>query len=302
MISKQIKADLTLLLITVVWGSTFVLMKNALDDIPTLKFLSIRFSVAFIALILIFNRKLLKVNRRSLFYSCILGTLLYGGLGFQVAGLNYTAASKSAFITGLSVVLVPIFSAFILKKMPKLPAVIGVGLAFIGMVLLTSGISLSFNFGDFLTLLAAVCLAFHIIFIDKFTNSEDSIILGVFQIGFAAAISIIVAFIFEVRPVIYSGDVIVAILVTAIPATALALVVQTVVQKFTSPTHTALIFIAEPVFGAIFAFLIPNELGLRETLSIQGIIGCGLILLGMLISEIDLNSFLLKSILALKKE
>ncbi|MGE4283346.1 MAG: DMT family transporter [Clostridia bacterium] len=287
--NRQLKADLVLLAITFVWGSTFVLMKNALSDIPTLKFMALRFSVAFISLIILFNKRLLKINRRSLLYSFIMGILLYGGLTLQAAGLNYTTASKSAFITGLSVVLVPVLSAIILRKMPKTSAVIGVGLAFTGMIMLTSDASLSFNFGDLLTLLAAFCFALEIIFIDKFTNIEDPVILGVLQVGFAALFSTAIALIIKSPAIVYSENVILAILITAIPATALALVAQSVVQKFTSPTHTALVFAAEPVFGALFASLIPNTLGIRELLPIQGILGCGLILFGMLIAELSID-------------
>ncbi|WHH60247.1 DMT family transporter [Petroclostridium sp. X23] len=293
MMNKQIKADLILLMIAITWGSTFVLMKNALSDIPTLKFIALRFSVAFISLVLIFNKTLLKINIRSLVLSLILGILLCGGLTLQVAGLNYTTASKSAFITGLSVILVPVFSAIILKKIPKAASMLGVGLALTGLVMLTSDTTLSFNFGDFLTLLAALCFAFQIILIDKFTNMEDSIILGIFQVGFAALFSVLVLFVYKTSPVAYTGNVIIAILVTAIPATALALVAQTCVQKYTSPTRTALIFAAEPVFGAVFAYLIPNEMGIREILPIQGVLGCILILLGMLISELNIRKMII---------
>lgn len=306
--NKQVKADFVLLCITLVWGSTFVLMKNALTDIPTLTFLMLRFTVAFATLIVLLNIRLLKVNKRVLLYSFIVGSLLCCGLLLQVAGLNYTSASKSAFITGLSVILVPIFSAIILKKKPEIQAVIGVALAFTGMSLLSSGPASSFNIGDFLTLLAAFCFAFQIIYIDKFTREENSVLLGVYQIGFAAMFSI--AFyllfmnlgpalfpnvkLFHLPPVEYSGSVILAIAVTAVPATALALVGQTVVQKNTTPTHTALIFSMEPVFGALFAYLIPNEHGIREVLSIQGMIGCGLILLGMLLAELRFGRFYLR--------
>ncbi|MCX7922638.1 MAG: DMT family transporter [Clostridia bacterium] len=285
--SKQFKADLLLLVIAMVWGSSFTLMKNILDDIPPFAFLSLRFAIAAVVLVIIFYKKLKLITPKALMYGFILGTILFGGMALQVNGLKYTTASNSAFITGLSLVMVPLVSAVFLRKKPGMTSVIGVVLAAVGLFFLT-GISLgdfNLNKGDLLTLLCAMCFTFHIIFVDRFTTKEDATVLAILQVVFAALMSTaewgrsgFAAFEFNM-PVVGT------LLVTGVLGTALAYTGQVMVQKFTSPTHTALIFTAEPVFGAIFALLIPNSQGFTEHLALNTVIGCIMILLGMLVSE-----------------
>ncbi len=284
--SKQIKADLLLLLITVIWGSSFTLMKNVLVHIPSFAYLSLRYLVALAILAVIFHRKFRGINARSLIHGFLLGIMMVGGMGFQVTGLYWTTASNSAFITGTSVVFVPVVSTLFLKKRPEWNSVIGVVLAFAGLFFLSGGLDFRFNFGDFLTLLCAFCWTFHIILIDRFTENADPELLSMLQIGFAALMFCIIWGIFEPEPVTINGPVVVTLLITGVFGTALAYAGQTIVQKFTTPTHTALIFSAEPVFGAVFALLIPAPDGSTEKLTMTTVAGCLLILVGMLISEL----------------
>jgi drug/metabolite transporter (DMT)-like permease len=283
--SKQIRADLFLLAITAIWGSSFILMKNVLQHIPAFAYLSLRFIIASVVLVVIFHRSFRHMNRRALKYGCIIGLMLFGGMALQVSGLYYTTASNSAFITGLNVVMVPVVSAMLLKKKPDRSSVAGVALAFAGLFFLTGGLDFHFNLGDFLTLLCAVCFTLQIIFIDKFTNDQDPALLSVIQIAFSGILYTGVWLFVDFKPVVWNTSVVITLLITGILGTALAFAGQTIVQRFTSPTHTALIFTAEPVFGAVFAALIPNVLGMTETFKLHTLIGCALILAGMLISE-----------------
>jgi drug/metabolite transporter (DMT)-like permease len=146
-----------------------------------------------------------------------------------------------------------------------------------------------FNIGDFLTLLCAVCFAMQIILIDKYTRSEDAELLSLIQIAFAALLYSGVWLVIDFKPIEINLPVIFTLFVTGVLGTALAYAVQNVVQKDTSPTHTALIFTAEPVFAAVFALLIPNSAGVTETLKLNTIIGCVLILLGMLACEVKIG-------------
>lgn len=283
---KKIRADLSLLSIAAFWGLSFPLMKNVLNYISSFSYLSLRFIIAGIVLTGVFNRKLKAINKKALLYGCMVGLMLFGGMALQVSGLYYTTASKSAFITGLCVIMVPVVSAMLLKKKPDASAIIGVALALAGLFFLVGGLDFSFNKGDFLTFLCAVCFTFHIILIDRFTRECDAEILATLQIIAAAIFFTIVWFIFDKQVMAFSAVTIYTILFTGVLGTALAFAVQTIAQKYTSPTHTVLILITEPVFGAIFAILLPHTLGGGETLQLHTAVGCALILMGMITCEL----------------
>lgn len=287
--SKQIKADLLLLTITIIWGASFTLMKNVLQHIPAFAYLSLRFIIATVVLAAIFYKKFRLMNSRALIYGGIIGLMLFGGMALQVRGLYYTTASNSAFITGLNVVMVPVVSAVFLRKRPGLSSIMGVILAFIGLFFLSGGVNFSFNIGDFLTFLSAICFTLQIIFIDKFTSDQDPALLAIIQIGFAAILYTAIWLFVDFKPVVFDGTVVMTLAVTGVLGTALAFAGQNIVQRFTSPTHTALVLTAEPLFGAVFAMLIPNSYGLTEVLKLSTIVGCILILTGMLLSELKIE-------------
>ena len=134
---KQIWADVLLLLVTVIWGSTFVMVKDAVSAYPVFPFIAIRFAFATVALLAFAWKHLASLGWRGWGAGALIGLCLFAGYGFQTAGLQQTSASKTGFITGLSVVLVPILSAVLLRKMPSVGAVIGVALATVGLAFLT---------------------------------------------------------------------------------------------------------------------------------------------------------------------
>lgn len=281
----QLKADLALLLVTVGWGASFILTKNALADLPTFNFLAIRFLLAFVIGLGLFSSRLKNLNRRTLISSGIVGSVLFAGYALQTIGLHFTTTSKSAFITGFSVVLVPLITALFLRKRPETPAVIGSAMALIGIGLLTLDGNLTVNIGDTLTMIAAIGFALHIIAVGHFTSGCDSLMLGVFQIGVVGFLSLLTSLVVE-KPVIPGmGPVWINILLLSVFCTAGAFIVQSVAQQYTTATHTALIYSGEPVFAAIFGYFI-----MSEVLSGQGLIGAALILGGMLAAELDLKS------------
>lgn len=289
----RIVADAILLFVTMIWGSSFILMKNTIVTLHPLAFLTIRFVLAAIVVVLIFHKNLKLINKKELIYGSIIGFFLFLGMVLQVIGLKYTYASKSAFITGLTVILVPLFTSLIYKAIPKSNVLIGVGLAFLGLCLLNGAKLSQFNLGDFLTLIADLGFVFQIIFIDIFTSKKDinTVNLSIVQLVSAAIFYIIFSQIYRVS--IFGLELtaisIMTILITGILGTALAFTAQVFVQKYTTPTHTALIFSAEPVFGAIFSALIPSYNNTVEILPLISYIGCGLILIGMIIAEINFN-------------
>lgn len=279
--TKQLKADLSLLLVTVVWGTTFVITKNALSHIETFNFLAIRFIIAFITSSLLFYKNMKNITKQTLTYGAIIGIILFLGYSLQTIGLNYTTASKSGFITGFSVIIVPIVSAIILKRAPQKSTIIGVILAIIGLGFMTLNSSLIPNIGDFFTLIAAFFFAFHILSVERYTSDVDSISLAIIQIGVVGIVSLIISLSFESFSIPTRTDTWIGILITSILATSGAYIIQNTMQKFTSATHTALIYTAEPVFSAIFAFIL-----LQEIMSHQAIFGSVLILTGMILGEI----------------
>lgn len=279
--SKQLKSDLILLFVTMIWGTTFIIVKNAVKLVPVYNFLFLRFLVAFLVLAAIYFKKLKTIDMRTLIISSIIGIMLFAGFALQTTGLKYTSASKSGFITGFSVVLVPMLEAVLLKAKPSKSSIAGIILAVVGLGFLTTNIEFSINFGDFLTLLCAVAFAMQIVLIAKYAPSIDTYSLAIVQIAVVAALSGLFSILFEKPFIPASFNTWSAILITGILATAFALVAQNAMQANTSATHAALIFSLEPVFSAIAAFLIAGEV-----MSFRAIIGAILMFTGIILSEI----------------
>lgn len=289
---KSTLADLSLLAVTFVWGTTFVLVQNAVNILPPHTFNAIRFFMASVFLFLLiigfYREQFHKVSGKMLLSGIILGIWLYCGYAFQTIGLLYTTSSKAGFITGLSVVMVPLFALLLLKQRPKWPAVVGVSAAAVGLYLLTLSDSLTINRGDFLVLLCAVSFALQIIFTGKYAPNYPSMALSLIQISTVSVLSAISALMMEDwhkafdHHTLLQPAVIWALLITAIPATALAFLAQTICQKFTTPTHVALIFSMEPVFAAFASFFWTNEV-----LGFRAFSGCILIFIGMILSELQ---------------
>jgi len=285
--TKQLKADLSLLCVTVVWGSSFFLMKDSLNSLSTFNLLAIRFIIAFLFSCIVFYKTLKEADKDTVKYGFMIGVILFAGYAIQTMGLNYTTASKSAFITGSSVVLVPLLSSMLLKSIPEKRVVFGAISAFIGLGLISLNDKLGINIGDILTFVAAIFYSFHIIAVGKYTVKVNSVALAVIQVGVVGVLSLAFSFVFE-EPIIPIGSrVWLNILILSLLCTAGAFIVQNVAQKYTTPTHTALIYTAEPVFAAIFSYFL-----LGEVLSPRGFIGGILILLGMIVAEVDFNLFL----------
>lgn len=287
--TKKLKADVLLLTITIFWGASFPLMKMVLEYLPAFAYLSLRFLLAAILLMVIYHKRLKYITFKTVFRGSIIGLFMFGGMAFQVNGLFTTTASNSGFITGLNVVMVPVISAILLKKKPDRASIFGVIIAFAGLFLLSGGITLNFNIGDLLTFLCSICWAFQIIFNDKYNSHEEAPLLAIMQVGFTGLVSTGIWLALDFKPMVFNSTAISILLVTSVLGTALAFGGQVIAQKDTTPTHTALIFTAEPVFAAVFAMLIPNSQGKTETLGIVAAAGCALILAGMLLSELKLG-------------
>lgn len=280
--TQRNKANFALLGVAMVWGSSFVLSKDTLNHLQTFNFLALRFLLSGAICSILFYRNMLTLTKRTLLHGTIIGTVLFFAYALWAYGLNFTSASKSGFIIGFAVVIVPMLSAVILKKMPPTPSIAGAFVAVAGLAMLSLDGGTALHKGDLLTLAAAFMFALHIITIGQFTLTADSIALAVVQISVVGILSLPVTLIWE-SPVIPIGtQVWLNLSLLIVLCTAVAYIVMNHMQKYTSPTHTALIFTTEPVFAAFFAFLL-----LGETLNLRGFIGSIFILSGMIISELN---------------
>jgi drug/metabolite transporter (DMT)-like permease len=275
--------DFSLIGVALIWGTTFVLVKQALADVSTLLFLTIRFALATAALALIFRKRFRGANLGHSFRAgLIAGICLFTGYVLQTFGLKYTSASKTGFITGLYIPLVPLFSSLVYKKTPRTPEVLGIMAAFAGMALMTiQGDILDINGGDLLVAGCAVAYAFHILVLGRFAGSADVGVLTVAQIATGMFIGASTCWWAEPLRVQWTPAVWIALGVTSLLATALAFSVQTWAQRYSSPTRTALIFSLEPVFAWATSYLVAGEV-----LSRRGTVGAGLILAGILLVEL----------------
>ena len=279
------QSDLALATICLVWGATFVLVKNALADASTLLFLAMRFGVAVIALAIMFSFRRgwrAVLNRGPVLPGVLAGCCLFGGYFLQTEGLKYTTPGKSGFLTGLYIVLVPILSALVLRRPPKPVEVVGVALGSAGMALMTvSGDALHVNFGDALTLGCAFLYAIHILLLAHFSTRMTVERLTLLQIATCAVLATTTFPFFErvhLRP---SATLWFAVAVTSLLATALAFTLMTWAQQFTAPARAAVIFSLEPVFALATSLLAgAEEVGLRA------LAGAACILTGILVVEL----------------
>jgi drug/metabolite transporter (DMT)-like permease len=290
-------ADISLLLVALIWGATFVLVQNAIAFLEPFSFNGIRFIIASILLgfwLILFERSQIKLCSWKLIFSgMFMGIWLFIGYAAQTIGLLYTTSSKAGFITGLCVVLVPLFSIFLLKQRPGINAIMGVITATLGLYLLTMTDTSSLNVGDGLVFICAIAFAMQIIITGKYSSSFPSLLLTVVQLSTVAILSTLSAFIFEdwklaFQPeVLLKGSVLSALMITSIFATAFAFLAQTAFQKYTTATRVALIFAMEPVFAAVTAYFWANE-----RLTYSAVFGCLFIFAGMILAETPIKKII----------
>ncbi|MGD2250467.1 MAG: DMT family transporter [Candidatus Methanofastidiosia archaeon] len=274
-------SDTALLVVAFVWGLTFVMVKESLYYISPFKFLFYRFSLSFILLLGISGKKLRHINTYIIKYGLFIGVALFLGYGFQTVGLQYTTPANAGFITGLSVVIVPFLSLILLRFKPGIYSIAGVACAFFGLFFLSFH-NYEMNIGDFLVLLCAVSFAMHIVLVGKYAPVHDPVLLTTVQIGMVAVLSGI----FSInQESVLNTTVIQALIITALFATVFAFLIQNMAQKHTPPTRAAVIFAMEPVFAAVCSYVLINEV-----FTVRKIVGCVLILVGMLITEIKADN------------
>jgi drug/metabolite transporter (DMT)-like permease len=275
-------ADFSLSLVAVIWGSTFIVVKQAVEVVPVFSFLFLRFLLAGLLLVLPLAPRLKRMNRHVLRDGLVLGTLLFLAFATQTLGLARTPATTTAFITSLYVVFVPILASLILKKRTRREAVIGVILSTVGLALITLQGKFTLSSGELLVLLCAFLYGIHIILIDRYSRRNDFALLTLVQVSVVAILSLASSLLVEPRTIPERLDprLISALVVTSVFATVLAFGIQTGMQKYTTPTKAAILFTLEPVSAAFFSYWLGGEL-LRP----RQYLGALLILLAVIVSE-----------------
>lgn len=281
---KEYIADFALFMVAIMWGLSFIIMKNALAVIEVFNLLGIRFIAAALICMVIFFKQFRTIDLVTIKRGIFIGFFLFAGYAVQTYGLNFTTASKSAFITGFTVVLVPVLTPIIMKQFPGISEIMAAIIAFIGIgcLSLTGDIN-SINKGDVLTLLGAFAFAFQIILIGKFAKTSNNINSAIVQIAFVGVLSTIISLLLGTFTIQHQPNTWGAVLFLSVFCTAYSFVVQNMAQKHTTPARTSLIFTFEPVSAPIFAYFL-----LGEVLTPLGMFGAVLVILGMLLSELDL--------------
>jgi drug/metabolite transporter (DMT)-like permease len=290
-VRKEVLAHLGLLFVAFIWGTTFVIVQNAIALVEPFTFNAVRFLLAGCILFIILRLRPAKESKQPIAPGILIGFFLFSGYLFQTFGLLYTTSSKAGFLTGLSIVMIPVFSFLFLRQKTGLFAILGVVVATIGLFLLTADNSFSFNKGDILVLCCAVSFAVHILINGKYSRQFTPLFLSTVQVLAVGIFSSLCAFFFEDWHHLFSISLwtnvsfCFALLLTAVFATSLAFFIQTAAQTHTSPTRVAIILSMEPVFAALTGVLAANE-----KLTATAIIGCACILLGMIFAELPSKS------------
>jgi drug/metabolite transporter (DMT)-like permease len=282
---RKVKVNALLVLVTMIWGSTFLIVQHTLTLTGPFTFLALRFSIGAIVLGAIFHKRLARITSAEIIMGSIIGLFLFATYALQTTGLQYISSSKAGFISGLYVPLVAILAVPVLHQKPTLGSMLGVALSLTGIILISLNKSFQFTFGlgEMLVLGCAVTSALHIIFISKFSPRVDAINLALVQIAFTALLSFIAMPIarepFVMPPLPVWGSA----LFMGVAATAFALAVMNRAQQFVSSTQATLIYALELVWVGMLGYVAGDQL------SLYGWIGCGFILLGMVAGELRLT-------------
>ena len=292
--STSQSATLGVFFVAFIWGVEFVLIHNAIAILEPHSFNFVRFGVASLSiwLCMLYRKRPTRLNRTMVMHGCSLGVLLYLGFTLQTFGLLYTTVSNCAFITSLSVVLVPIIAFFLLGDHLRWPTIIGVGVATIGLYFLTAAGNVPFNLGDSLTLIGATMFALHIVYTAKYSRKHEVLHLTLLQLATVSVLSFGSALVTEDwqqllnTSIILDTNVLSAMFVASILGTSLAIFIQTLAQTHLSSTRVALIFSLEPVFASCAAFLV-----LHEQLPAAAGFGAAMILAGIVFAELPSKKY-----------
>lgn len=256
----KLGAKIALFGATLIWGSSFLIVKNSMDVMQPHMLLAFRFTIAGLLLCIIFRKRLSRLNKDYFIKGGILGTFLFLAYSLQTIGITDTTPGKNAFLTAIYCVIVPFLFWAVDKKKPDKYNIIAAFISIIGIGLVSLNGDLSIRMGDAFTLAGGVVYAAHIVAVAKFSGDRDPILLTILQFGYAAVYSWIIGLGFEELPTVWTAASISSLIYLAVFATAIALLCQNIGQKYTHPAPAAIIMSLESVFGVLFSVLFYHEI------------------------------------------
>ncbi len=293
---KEFKAELILLLLTVLWGGTFALIKSAIVHVSPFMFVTVRFGFASLIFLPFAWKHLKGLSAQQMKDGFWIGFWFFLGFILQTIGLQYTTASKSAFITGTFVVFTPLAQTIIERRPPSLVNTIGIGIVAVGIIFLSGGdsdimsvvteLGETFNFGDFLTLLCAMSFGIYIVWLDVISKRNHYMYTTFSQLAFTAVTAIVLMPFchftgIETIRFDFNFDVIGALLYTTLFATLFNVTMMTKYQKEVVPVKAAIIYSFEPIFASVIAFIL-----LGEQFTKMGLTGAAIIFGGLVFTEV----------------
>lgn len=283
--SKRAWGRTGLIIMTIIWGTSFAINDIALVTFSPYQLLALRFGLAFILMATIFHKQLKHITKATLLKGTVMGLLLYTAYVFQTVALVYTTPSKNAFLTAFNVVLVPIIGLIVFKNKLKMKIIVGAIFSLTGVGIMSLNKLSNINLGDVLTLICALFFALQIIYTANYVKKENVFALNTIQMGMAAVCSILMVA-FRSEPWNFADSTAnISILYLGVFCTMIAFMLQTASQRYTTDSEAAIILSMESVFGMIFSVIIVNEV-----LTGRIILGAAFILLGVLIVELNLSS------------
>lgn len=280
---RKLLAALGIIATTMIWGSSFVVMKNSVDLVPPAWLLAIRFTAAALVGGIVFHKNLLRMNRDTVFCGMLLGLAINVSYLFQTYGIKYTTASKNAFITTLYVIIVPFLHWMATKKRPSFHHLLAAVIAVAGLALLSLEGDLSIQYGDFLTLLCGIGFAVHMVLIDRFTLKHDTVALTILQLASAAVINWILAPFLDGPmdvSVLRDMGLWAGIFYLAVFCSMIGFLLQNLGQKILNANTASVLLSLESVFGAIFSVWL-----LHEVMTTRMLAGCALMFGAVILSQ-----------------
>lgn len=268
---------------TLIWGSSFVVLKNTLDSVPVFLLLAVRFLVAAALLAVVFHGRLAGLGKDCVFYGAVMGLLLLAAYCVQTFGLAGTTPGKNAFLTAVYCVIVPFFSWAVTRVRPDKYNLAAALLCIAGIGLVSLSGDLTMTPGDALTLLSGFFYAAHIVCVSRFSKRHDIITLTVLQFAVTGAGALLLALLFE-RPLTIPLQAAPGLAYLSVVSTALALLFQNIGQKYTEPAAASVLLSLEAPFGVLFSLLFYGELPTGRMLA-----GFALIFAAVICSETKLE-------------
>lgn len=282
---RTIAGDIMMLAATMIFGAMTIFSKQILAELDVFNMVALRFLIAFVVCFVVFHRRYLKMDKATAVHSAVLGTFLFISYLCMVIGCKYTTASNAGFMMSLVAFFTPIIVWVQEHKRPTRRQTASIFITLLGVGLMCLSGTLTLNKGDLVCIMSAFFYAFQMLYTERYANQHDPIVLGTFQLIFVSVFGFIFSFLLEDNfglPVSAAGWG--QLLYLALGCGALGFILQTASEKLSSASHSTIIYASQPVFVAVFSYLM-----LGEPISVRQIIGIIIVFAGVLITVTPQN-------------